>query len=664
MKTEHSSKDSKIEPAEREDTAGKLEESVEMSKKTDDEVDQPIEDTSSELAFSDSVQENKVMTTSAIALPTAKISLTDVADDDEDESALPVIQELEILSFEELDLEPELIKVISDLGWTKPTPVQGKCLPHTTVGKDVAGFAQTGTGKTGVFLITLANTIKRAKDNQHKGGPKALILVPTRELAVQIDSDARPIFDALNISSLAVYGGVDYEKQANSIKEGVDVIVATPGRLKDYFQKRLFTLNHCNQFVCDEADRMFDMGFVEDIEFFLSKLTDKTQKLLFSATTNDQVKELAFEYLENPEYISVNPEIMTPELIDQYAVICESTQKLQVMLGLLREHQPKCSIIFTNTKLVAEWLHYKLEKNGLVVDLITGDLPQRKRISLISRIKAGEIKALIATDVASRGLHITDITHVYNFDLPNEASNYVHRIGRTARAGARGSSYSLVCEDYGHNLQAIKNYIGDQQVEITTGWYKDEYLSIVDQAGNPYQDPDFKGNTMKGDTGQSARGDYKRSPRGQDQSNRGRSGGERDRGGRPGQRSGGQDEQAAGQGQRGRQPRRGSGQGGQQPQQGGRQAQQGDRQAQGGRQHQQGERPARGGRQPQQGDRQAQGGDQNRRRRPQRTRQHENQPQQPRRDAPPVAAAAPQAPSSIGGIFKKIVSVMFGRKNK
>ena len=448
---------------------------------------------------SEDILENEKADVAAEASGSEELSPEDDSSDDYDvdESSTPLSEDEEslALSFDDIELEADLKKLIETIGWTAPTPVQAKCLVHTTVGKDVAGFAQTGTGKTGVFLITLANTIKRAKDNGNKKGPKALILVPTRELAVQIKSDAEPIFEGLGISSVAVYGGVDYDKQSQYLKDGVDVIVATPGRLKDFYQKKVVSLEHCNQFVCDEADRMFDMGFVEDIEFFLSKLSEKTQKLLFSATTNDQVKELAFEYLENPEYISVNPEVMTPERIEQHAIICESTQKLQVMLGMLRKHAPKCSIIFTNTKLVAEWLHYKLEGNGIVVDLITGDLPQKKRISLINRIKAGEIKALIATDVASRGLHISDISHVYNFDLPNEASNYVHRIGRTARAGAKGFSFSLVCEDYGQNLQAIKDYIGDQ-VSIETEWFDEAYLEIEDKAGNPYTDPSFKGNRL------------------------------------------------------------------------------------------------------------------------------------------------------------------------
>ena len=419
--------------------------------------------------------------------------------EEEEEDKLIVEEALVIVeSFEELNLATSLMEAIRTIGWTKPTLIQGMGLPLTTKGQDLAGFSQTGTGKTGVFLITIAHQILKMREAgvDDSKGPKAIILAPTRELAVQISGDADLLFSHLNISSMAVYGGIDYEKQAATIRAGIDVIVATPGRLKDYYQKKIFSTKDCCLFICDEADRMLDMGFIDDVEYFLSKLSPDTQKMLFSATTNEKVKELAFEYLENPKYISANPEIMTPERIKQFAVICESTEKLKVMLGLLREHKPVCSVIFTNTKIVAEWLQYKLQNNGIEVDLITGDLPQTKRIALVQRIKNNEVKALIATDVASRGLHISSITHVYNFDLPDDAANYVHRIGRTARAGAEGSAYSLVCEDYGHNLLAIQNYLGEN-IPIETFWVPDEFLRIEDQAGNPYKDLTFKGNRMK-----------------------------------------------------------------------------------------------------------------------------------------------------------------------
>jgi ATP-dependent RNA helicase RhlB len=434
-----------------------------------------------------------------IPLSVIEPTLPTLPEEDDEEEAVVVKDEqlFPVETFEELALVEDLIGAVRKLGWEKPTLIQGLCLPQTIQGQDLAGFAQTGTGKTGVFLITIAHQLLKLREagGENSPLPKALILAPTRELALQISADAEQLFDQLNISSMAVFGGVDYDKQAQRIKQGVDVIVATPGRLKDYYQKKVFSTKDCCLFICDEADRMLDMGFIEDVEFFLSKLSPETQKLLFSATTNDKVKELAFEYLENPKYISANPEVITPERIEQHAVICDSTQKLQVMLGLLREHQPVCSVIFTNTKIVAEWLQYKLAGNDIECDLITGDLPQKKRIALIQRIKEGKVKALIATDVASRGLHISGITHVYNFDLPDEAANYVHRIGRTARAGASGSAYSLVCEDYGHNLVDIEKYLGEN-VKIKTEWFPESYLQIEDKAGNPYKDPEFKGARM------------------------------------------------------------------------------------------------------------------------------------------------------------------------
>ena len=392
-----------------------------------------------------------------------------------------------VKTFEALNLHPNLIASVNKLGWKSPTPVQGMCLPLTTQGRDVAGFAQTGTGKTGVFLLTLAQRLlsKPANEDQ-KRSARAVVLAPTRELAMQISDDAKSIFEPNNLKITAVFGGVDYEKQAKLLQNGIDVIVATPGRLKDYVQKKIVDLSQIEVFICDEADRMFDMGFIEDVEFFLDKISEDAQKLLFSATTNDDVKELAFEYLNNPEYISVNPEEITPEKIIQKAIHVNATNKLQVMLGLLKDQNPECAIIFTNTKLTAEWLAFKLEGNGVEVDLMSGSLPQSKRIQLIKKIKEGKINALIATDVASRGLHIKRVSHVYNFDIPDDPSNYIHRIGRTARAGAKGMAVSLVCDDYGQNFPAGVELLGDS-AHFQSEWYDAKYLEIEDKAGNPFE---------------------------------------------------------------------------------------------------------------------------------------------------------------------------------
>jgi len=438
---------------------------------------------------------------------------------DAEQSIQPILKEEASVptatTFEEAGVSAEIIDAVKKIGWNAPTPVQGMCLPLTTKGRDVAGFAQTGTGKTGVFVITVAerlfNQAPPQRDKKDVAVPEVVVLTPTRELTMQIDDDAQKVIAPLKIKSVPVFGGVDVEKQAGAFKDAPRMIVATPGRLKDFYQRKLVDLSQVKIFICDEADRMFDMGFIDDVEYFLDKIPENAQKLLFSATTNDNVKELAFEYLNQPAYISVNPEVLTPEAIEQHAIICDTSNKLRVILGLLREHNPVCSIIFTNTKMTAEWLHYKLSGNGVDVDLITGDLPQKKRIQLIQRIKEGKVKALIATDVASRGLHISKVSHVYNFDVPDDPANYVHRIGRTARAGAKGSSYTLVCEDYGENIRPIQEMLGEQ-VALKGEWFNPEYLSIEDLAGNPYavggalfRDPkdrsDRKGAFGRGDKG-------------------------------------------------------------------------------------------------------------------------------------------------------------------
>ncbi len=387
--------------------------------------------------------------------------------------------------FLECGLRPDLVEMVESMGWAKPTEVQGLCLPFSLSGRDVAGFAQTGTGKTGVFLLTILQKLLSAPAAQKSpaSSPRAIVLLPTRELAMQVSTDASELFIKKNLRVEAIFGGVDMQKQEQLLRTA-DIIMATPGRLMDFYKRRILSFDSCEIFVCDEGDRMFEMGFIEDVEVFFDKIPENCQRMIFSATTNDEVKELAFEFLNNPEYISVTPDEITPERIEQHAIVCETRQKLAVLIGLLKDQNPNCSIIFVNTKMSAEWLQHKLSGNGFDVEIITGDLPQRKRISLIARIKEGKIKALIATDVASRGLHIAGVTHVFNFDVPEEASNYVHRIGRTARAGAKGSSYTLVCEDYGDNWREITTMLGPN-VTPAAEWFDPKYLEFKDLASNP-----------------------------------------------------------------------------------------------------------------------------------------------------------------------------------
>ena len=413
--------------------------------------------------------------------------LSKEAMDSENSSSEAEGEEAVEASFSSMGLQESLIESVNKLGWSKPTPIQSLCLPHSLKGKDVAGFAQTGTGKTGAFLLTLGQIcLKKIKADQKQGYPIAVVLSPTRELAMQIEEECRTLLGGLGIKSAAIFGGTNWEGQAKQLKKEVHIIIATPGRLKDYYDKKLISLNQVSMFICDEADRMFDMGFIDDVEFFLSKIDDDAQKLVFSATTNARDKELVFKYLNNPEYLSVSPEEITPDRISQHALICETQHKFKLLLWLLTTHAPERAMIFTNTKLTAQWLHYKLSGNGIDVDLITGDLPQSKRIRLIKNIKEGKTKILIATDVASRGLHISGVTHVYNFDIPDEAANYVHRIGRTARAGAKGASYSLLCDEYSRNFLAVQGILGKSCPEAS--WPEEAFLSVEDKAGNPFED--------------------------------------------------------------------------------------------------------------------------------------------------------------------------------
>lgn len=394
-------------------------------------------------------------------------------------------------TFNSFAIDENLISAIHKLDWKEPTPVQSSCLPLTLNGKDVAGFAQTGTGKTGVFLITIAHKLlSHSNENaapedkgKRKVAPTAVVVTPTRELAIQIHEDAERIFNHLSLSSTVVFGGENWTKQVQKLAKNPQLIVGTTGRLIDLVKRKEIDLTQCKIFVCDEADRMFDMGFIADIEYLYERLTDGVQKLLFSATTNDQVEELAFQYLDEPEYVFLNQDELTPDAIDQELVLCDSSNKLRVMIGLLKDHNPACAIIFTNTKLTAEWLHYKLNNNGFSTELITGNLPQTKRTALIKKIKQGNVNCLIATDVASRGLHISGVTHVYNFDIPNDPSNYIHRIGRTARAGSSGKAISLLCEQYSDLLMPIKNLLGGDLPKAS--WFDSKYLEIEDKADNP-----------------------------------------------------------------------------------------------------------------------------------------------------------------------------------
>jgi ATP-dependent RNA helicase RhlB len=370
------------------------------------------------------------------------------------------------LTFESLSIPESVKRGIAELGYTRCTPIQSETLPIALSGRDVAGQAQTGTGKTAAFLIALFNRLltEPPAANKPVNAPGAIVIAPTRELAVQIHSDAQGIAKYTGLKLAIVFGGVDYEKQRRILEEGVDVLIGTPGRIIDYFKQHVFDLRYIKVAVLDEADRMFDLGFIKDIRFILRRMPHPEQRLtmMFSATLSHRVMELAYEHMNNPELIRIEPDKMTVDRVKQVLYFPSTEEKIPLLMGLLRRIDARRTMVFVNTKRVAEVLERTLTANGFVAQALSGDVPQTKRLKMMRDFHNGEIAVLIATDVASRGLHIPDVSHVFNFDLPNDAEDYVHRIGRTARAGAEGDAISFGCEEYAISLPDIEHYIGHQ----------------------------------------------------------------------------------------------------------------------------------------------------------------------------------------------------------
>ena len=367
------------------------------------------------------------------------------------------------LAFASLDLVPSVAQGIRDAGFVRATPVQAMTLPIALTGKDVAGQAQTGTGKTAAFLVALFQrllTNPRCRDAA-RSGIRALILAPTRELAVQIFNDAEVLGKHTGLKIGVVYGGVDYEKQRKTLQDGIDVLIGTPGRVIDYFKQHVFDMRHAQAVVLDEADRMFDLGFIADIRFILRRLPkpEARQSMLFSATLSQRVLELAYEHMNNPELVRIEPDRVTADKVRQMIYFPAMEEKIPLLIGLLRQYEARRTMVFVNTKRVAEKLEAYLIANGFKAQALSGDVPQKKRLRFMKEFHSGELAVLICTDVASRGLHIADVSHVFNYDLPQDAADYVHRIGRTARAGAEGDAISFGCEEYAVSLPEIEAYI-------------------------------------------------------------------------------------------------------------------------------------------------------------------------------------------------------------
>ncbi|WP_038052572.1 DEAD/DEAH box helicase [Thioalkalivibrio sp. ALJ1] len=368
--------------------------------------------------------------------------------------------------FDQLDLPEPVQAGIRATGFEHCTPIQAQTLPIALSGRDVAGQAQTGTGKTAAFLIATFNRLLRQQPspNRKLTDVRALILAPTRELAIQIHRDAESLGAQTGLKLALAYGGTGYDTQREQLEAGADILIGTPGRIIDYFKQKVFGLKHTEVVVLDEADRMFDLGFIKDVRFLMNRCSPASERLsmLFSATLSLRVMELAFERMNNPEKVQIESETLTADRVRQVIYYPANDEKIPLLLGLARDLQPERAIVFVNTKHGAEKVCDWLNVNEQKAELLSGDVPQNKRSKLLEQFAASEFTYLVATDVAARGLHIPAVTHVFNFDLPQSGEDYVHRIGRTARAGAEGDAISFGCEDSAFYLPDIETYLGER----------------------------------------------------------------------------------------------------------------------------------------------------------------------------------------------------------
>ena len=376
-------------------------------------------------------------------------------------------------TFAQLNLQAAVLRGVESNGYTHCTPIQALTLPVSLENKDIAGQAQTGTGKTLAFLVALFNHLMLS--NKPSDNVRAVVLAPTRELAVQIHKDALQLAESTGLRLGLVYGGEGYETQRQQFENGVDILIGTTGRLIDYLKQGCFSLSHIETIVLDEADRMFDLGFIKDIRYLFSKMPTPEQRkcLLFSATLSYRVKELAFELMNEPVHLQVEPEQMTAKRIEEELFYPSKEDKMKLLLTLMEEEWPEKAIVFANTKHSCEDLHAWLAADKHRVGLLTGDVPQKRRLKILEDFTSGYLDILVATDVAARGLHIPAVSHVFNYDLPDDAEDYVHRIGRTGRAGASGKAISFACENYVYNLPAVEQYVDH---EIPLSHYEPNHL--------------------------------------------------------------------------------------------------------------------------------------------------------------------------------------------
>ncbi|MCH2158659.1 MAG: ATP-dependent RNA helicase RhlB [Oleiphilaceae bacterium] len=368
--------------------------------------------------------------------------------------------------FHDLNLENELLHAIADLKYQYCSEIQAASLPYTLQGHDFIGKAQTGTGKTAAFLITIINDLMLRRipsEERYASEPRALILAPTRELALQIEKDAKALTKYAGLNIYSVLGGIDYQKQRDFVRNNViDILVATPGRLIDFLNSGDLYLDQVDTLVIDEADRMLDMGFIPDVKRILGRCpkVDRRQTLLFSATFNQDVLNLCQRWTRNPIHIEIEAEQLTTEKVDQKIFMVSSDEKLEIICRYIDQNDVRRAIIFGNRRDETRRLEAALKAKGIKAALLSGEVPQHKRIKTLEQFKNGSIEILVATDVAGRGIHVDGVSHVFNYNLPDDPEDYVHRIGRTGRANETGVSISFACEDDAFLLPELEQYIG------------------------------------------------------------------------------------------------------------------------------------------------------------------------------------------------------------
>ncbi|MDR2143700.1 MAG: DEAD/DEAH box helicase [Treponema sp.] len=428
------------------------------------------------------------------------------------------------MEFSELQLHQDLLRGIADAGYVNCMPVQEQVLANAFGGQDLYVQSQTGTGKTAAFLIVI---FQRLLAEPLLGGKKALIMTPTRELAVQVEEEARALGKYLPFKTGSFYGGVGYTQQYRLLQDNVQILVGTPGRVLDLNKSGRMNLMDLAFLVIDEADRMFDMGFYPDLRKLIKVVppADRRQTMLFSATLNSRVKNLAWEYTKTPREIEIEPETVTVDEVEQILYHVHSNDKMRLLLGIMEREKPESAIIFCNTKRYAEIIAKRLRVNGIDCEFIIGDLPQVKRLKIIDDVKSGVTRVLVATDVAARGLDIENLALVVNYDLPAEAENYVHRIGRTARAGKTGKAVTLASEQDVYELPPIERYIGKKIDSQIAG----EDLFAADKSEGLKIRTDFYDDRDSRHGGRDGRGTGERRGR---RETGGRSGGGREAGGR------------------------------------------------------------------------------------------------------------------------------------